>query len=179
VYHRSPVRRKSTQDLSLEPATLQRARIEISIARPLGNEGTLLDALSGRVRADEMDLDLGESLEEAVRQRTPPQAGDACVRVVREDQVGRAVRPCDLHEAGQSIGRFDADDLSTEVGGIVERLLEVALAVIWAADRLGRLDHRGHEGGMHGSGQHCRSTDGSKRRRAPIDEHDDAVGDER
>src|SRR4051794_22420530 len=126
-----------------------------------------------------MDLDVGESLEQVVCQGTTTQTPDTRFSMVREDEVGGAVRSSHLLKTGEGVNGLDADELCTEVASIVERLLKIAPAVVGLAHRFRRLDHCGDQGSMERSREHRRSTHGAKRRRTAVDEHDDAVGDER
>ena len=56
--------------------------------------------------------------------------------------------------------------------------LQVTLPVEGGALALRGLDDDGHERGAQGAGQGCRPAHGPSAGRAPVDEHDDALGDQ-
>ena len=79
--------------------------------------------------ADDVHLDVGHVLDQAVDDGPVAHALDRGLGLMGEDEMRGAVRSGGVLQARDDVGRLDPDDLRAQVDGVVERLLEVAAPV--------------------------------------------------
>ena len=126
-----------------------------------------------------MDLELRQSFEQQIGERSLDETPYPAHLSMRKDQVGNASAPGDLFEPACLVPCLDADDVGTEIDGVIDGLAEVATPVERLTLDVGGLDDGADERGMERARQGGGTAHGPPRRLTAVDQDRDSIGDER